>query len=67
MAFLSTGFKGLKRCLRPEHIEEEKLTSYKRILWYHAKIGEIINGRYEVLGKFGYGSFSTVWFCKDNE
>lgn len=29
------------------------------------KIGETFKSRYQVVGKLGYGSYATVWLCKD--
>jgi len=46
-------------------IEEEKLPYYKPELFYPVRIGEIFNSKYQVLGKLGYGAYSTVWFCRD--
>lgn len=54
-------------------IEEQTLGHYSRRVFYPVKIGETLvprdrplgKHRYKVLGKFGWGSFATVWFCKD--
>jgi serine/threonine protein kinase len=33
---------------------------------YHpVHLGDVLNGRYSVLRKIGYGSFSTVWLALD--
>jgi serine/threonine protein kinase len=33
---------------------------------YHiVKVGELLNNRYSVIRKLGWGHFSTVWLCKD--
>ncbi|KAL2869548.1 kinase-like domain-containing protein [Aspergillus lucknowensis] len=33
--------------------------------YYPAHIGEVLNSRYQVLTKLGFGSASTVWLCRD--
>ena len=33
---------------------------------YHpVQIGDILNRRYQVVSKLGWGYFSTVWLCQD--
>ncbi|KAK2737832.1 hypothetical protein FQN57_007390 [Myotisia sp. PD_48] len=46
-------------------IEEETLPTYKAKRYYPAQIGQIINNRYQIVGKLGYGTTSTVWLCRD--
>ncbi|EDN10633.1 predicted protein [Histoplasma mississippiense (nom. inval.)] len=48
-----------------ENIEEETLPAYKAEKYYPARIGEIFNDRYQIVGKLGYGVTSTVWLCRD--
>lgn len=48
-----------------DKLEEEKLPWYSQDLFYPVKIGDVIRSRYQVIGKFGYGGYSTVWLCKD--
>jgi hypothetical protein len=48
-----------------ELIEEEKLPFYVAENFYPVKIGETFHSRYRVLGKLGYGAYSTVWLCRD--
>ncbi|OJD17319.1 hypothetical protein ACJ73_08811, partial [Blastomyces percursus] len=48
-----------------ENIEEETLPAYKAEKNYPARLGEIFNGRYQIVGKLGYGVTSTVWLCRD--
>lgn len=50
----------------PSHkVEEELIPSYKSENFYPARIGEVFNHRYQVVGKLGYGSSATVWLCRD--
>jgi hypothetical protein len=46
-------------------VEEEALPFYSPELFYPVHIGEVLNSKYRVLGKLGYGDFSTVWLCRD--
>lgn len=46
-------------------IEEEKLRDYKADHYYPVEIGDISQGRYNIVGKLGYGTTSTVWLCRD--
>jgi hypothetical protein len=54
------------RTIQSSHlIEEEKLPHYRADQFYPVHIGEILNSEYQVLGKLGYGAYSTVWLCRD--
>jgi len=46
-------------------IEEEKLWCYDQLIFYPARIGEVISSRYQILGKLGWGAYSTVWLARD--
>jgi len=35
--------------------------------FYPMTLGEVINGKYKVVGKLGYGSISTIWCCRNLE
>ncbi|KAL4783324.1 kinase-like protein [Aspergillus varians] len=48
-----------------EKLEEETLPWYSYETFYPVKIGEVFQSRYQVVGKLGYGGYSTVWLCKD--
>ncbi|KAJ8131233.1 hypothetical protein O1611_g2390 [Lasiodiplodia mahajangana] len=45
--------------------EEEQLPWYNPDQFYPVRIGEILNSSYKVLGKLGYGAYSTVWLCRN--
>lgn len=49
-----------------ELVEEQALSFYRRKNYYPVKIGEVFNGRYQVIAKLGYGGYSTVWLARDN-
>ena len=46
-------------------VEEERNKWYDPDAWYPVKIGEVVQSRYQVLLKLGYGSVSTAWLCRD--
>lgn len=60
--FPSTGFRALDNSLC---IEEERGPWYTSTTFYPAKIGEVLQSRYQIVGKLGYGGYSTVWLCRD--
>ncbi|KAE8165465.1 U4/U6 small nuclear ribonucleo protein PRP4 [Aspergillus tamarii] len=60
--FPSTGFSLLDTSLK---IEEETLPTYQPEKYYPTQIGEVLDNRYQVLAKLGYGVTSTVWFGRD--
>ncbi|KAK2809434.1 hypothetical protein FQN50_003893 [Emmonsiellopsis sp. PD_5] len=45
--------------------EEETLPFYEHEQYYPARLGEVFNTRYQLVGKLGYGAYSTVWLCRD--
>lgn len=46
-------------------LEEETLPNYDPDEFYPIHIGDKLCHRYQVIGKLGYGSNSTVWFGRD--
>ncbi|RMY20723.1 hypothetical protein D0865_16671, partial [Hortaea werneckii] len=49
----------------PRPFEEERLPWYRADQFYPVHIGETFISRYKVVGKLGYGAYSTVWLCRD--
>lgn len=45
--------------------EEERLPWYSADQFYPVRLGEILKSQYRVIGKLGYGAYSTVWLCRD--
>ncbi|KAK1772447.1 Serine/threonine-protein kinase [Phialemonium atrogriseum] len=60
-------FSSLRCQLLPESqkIEEETLPDYLAERFYPVHIGEVLASRYQVVGKLGYGTTSTVWLARD--
>ena len=48
-----------------ERIDEETLPDYEGTVYYPAAVGQLLRNRYRVLGKLGFGAYSTVWLCRD--
>ena len=46
-------------------IEEENLPDYLAERYYPVRIGELLESRYQVVGKLGFGATSTVWMARD--
>ncbi|KAL9607746.1 MAG: hypothetical protein Q9167_007367 [Letrouitia subvulpina] len=46
-------------------IEEERTLYYDPKRFYLAYLGEILNDRYQIATKLGYGTNSTVWLARD--
>ena len=62
--------KRFHRLFFPDHrfrgaVKEEHLLYYKPEEFYPVHIGEIFKNQYQVVGKLGYGAYSTVWLCRD--
>jgi serine/threonine-protein kinase SRPK3 len=46
-------------------VEEEKTPYYHPDSFFPARLGQVLNGRYQLATKLGYGSSSTVWLARD--
>ena len=53
--------------LMDERIEEQTLPQYCPQLFYPVHLGKVINSRYQIVTKLGYGTSSTVWLAWDNQ
>ena len=50
-----------------QKVEEETIPGYVATRYYPVKIGQIFRNRYQVVGKLGFGTTSTVWLARDLE
>ncbi|KAM0664877.1 hypothetical protein MY8738_008261 [Beauveria namnaoensis] len=48
-------------------LEEEQLDEFKEDKYFPVQIGHVYASKYQVLGKLGFGSTSTVWLARDLE
>ena len=46
-------------------IEEETLPKYNPNAFYPARFDEVLNDRYQIEAKLGYGITATVWLARD--
>ncbi len=46
-------------------VEEELGQCYTPFRYHPVRFGECFNQRYEILGKLGWGQYSTVWLAND--
>lgn len=46
-------------------IEEENSPYYDPKFFYPARLGEVLNDRYQLATKLGSGSMSTLWLARD--
>merc|ERR1719487_2110122 len=45
--------------------DDEGEDGYRKGGYHPVAVGEVYKSRYRVLGKLGWGHFSTVWLCED--
>ncbi|KAI1357398.1 serine threonine protein kinase, CMGC group [Xylaria arbuscula] len=60
--FSNPNFKKIKL---EEKIEEELFPDYVASRYYPVCIGELLRERYQIVGKLGFGTTSTVWLAPD--
>ncbi|GIZ44951.1 hypothetical protein CKM354_000813500 [Cercospora kikuchii] len=46
-------------------VDEEKFPSYRAERYLQVHPGDVLNGKYNVISKLGWGGFSTVWLAQD--
>jgi len=62
---LFTSGPGFERINASHEVDEECLPHYKFSRFYPVYLRDILESRYQVLSKLGYGSCSTVWLSRD--
>jgi serine/threonine-protein kinase SRPK3 len=51
--------------LDPSLFDEENPAEYCQGGYHPVHVNEILDNKYKVISKLGYGHYSTVWFCMD--
>ncbi|OTA94876.1 hypothetical protein M434DRAFT_394248 [Hypoxylon sp. CO27-5] len=46
-------------------VEEEQFDEFRKGYFYPVKIGDVYASKYQVVGKLGFGSTSTVWLARN--
>ena len=46
-------------------VEEEQFEEFKQGRFYPVSIGDVLNQKFQVVGKLGFGTTSTVWLACD--
>ena len=62
LRFSNSNFKTLPL---DQKIEEEAHDSISKGRYYPVRIGDVIESKYQVVGKLGYGLGSTVWLANE--
>ena len=63
LRFPTTGFEAIPVA---QLLEEEMFDEFKAGDYYPVNIGELLaSDKYQVVGKLGFGSTSTVWLARD--
>ncbi|KAK0754519.1 kinase-like domain-containing protein [Schizothecium vesticola] len=62
LVFPSTTFKQIPL---QEKLEEELLPGYVASRYYPVRLGQVLQDRYQIVGKLGFGTSSTVWLARD--
>ncbi|KAK3293055.1 kinase-like domain-containing protein [Chaetomium fimeti] len=60
--FPSSGFEVIAPSVK---LDEETHSWYSVKNFYPAAIGEVLQSRYQIVAKLGYGAASTTWLCRD--
>lgn len=63
LQFPTTGFKSIPKSAV---LEEERFEEFRAASYYPVNIGDLFaSGKYQVVGKLGFGSTSTVWLARN--
>ena len=64
LCFSTTGFETVHPL---EVLDEERFEQFKQGQYYPANIGDVLSSKYQIVGKLGFGTTSTVWLGRDLE
>lgn len=60
--FPTSGFETVRSS---EVLDEERFEKFKQGQYYPGNIGDVICSKYQIVGKLGFGTTSTVWLAHD--
>jgi hypothetical protein len=58
---------GIQWIPRGQKVEEETNPDYMAIRYFPVQIGDTLKDRYQIVGKLGFGTTSTIWLARDLE
>ncbi|KAG2421801.1 hypothetical protein HFD88_005777 [Aspergillus terreus] len=64
LCFSTSGFRTVPPS---EVLDEERFAHFKQGQYYPANIGDVLDSKYQIVGKLGFGTTSTVWLARDLE
>lgn len=64
LCFPTTGFETVRAS---EVLDEERFEQFRQGQYYPANIGDVLGSKYQIVGKLGFGTTSTVWLARDLE
>lgn len=65
--FPARNIRNMGHVLDREPIEEQTLARYSRKQYRPTRIEEVLNNRYRIIAKLGFGAYSTVWLARDQQ
>lgn len=51
--------------VRPSEVLEERFVKLKQEKHYPTNIGDVLHAKYQIIGRLGFGTTSTVWLARD--
>lgn len=64
LAFPAAGFEIINEA---DVVEEEQFDEFRAGQYYPVNIGDVYASKYQIMGKLGFGTTSTVWLARNLE
>lgn len=64
LAFPAAGFEIIHEA---DVVEEEQFDEFRAGQYYPVNIGDVYASKYQIMGKLGFGTTSTVWLARNLE
>ncbi|KAJ5941708.1 protein kinase domain protein [Penicillium verrucosum] len=65
MCFPTSGFETVRPSEVQQVLDEERFEQFKQGQYYPANIGDVLISKYQIIGKLGFGTTSTIWLARD--